>query len=120
MERYIKFNCRCGCDIPPELEENKNNYLDQLEIIEKELNQELDISSGYRCKKHNSTIPNSAKNSYHTKCMAGDLKTKGLKPIDLYKVIDRLMNEGKILKGGIGVYNTFIHYDIRGTKIRFK
>ena len=33
--------------------------------------------------------------------------------------IEKLIKEGKMKQGGIGIYKGFIHYDIRGTKARW-
>ena len=35
------------------------------------------------------------------------------------KIIWRLIDEGKMKQGGIGVYSSFCHYDTRGTKARW-
>jgi hypothetical protein len=47
------------------------------------------------------------------------MKVKGMTPKQVLLVIERLIKEGKMMQGGIGVYNTFTHYDIRGTKARW-
>ena len=37
----------------------------------------------------------------------------------VYDVVESLISEGLISEGGLGLYKTFIHYDIRGTKARW-
>ena len=72
------------------------------------------INSGYRSPVYNCTIPNSATNSVHKTGGAVDIGIRSDKVETLYNLILRLMNENKIPKGGLGKYNTFVHYDIRG------
>jgi hypothetical protein len=47
------------------------------------------------------------------------LQVKGLPPKDLYKVLYTLAEYNHVMQGGLGLYNTFVHYDIRGTKARW-
>ncbi len=72
------------------------------------------INSGYRSPVYNCTVPNSAKNSVHKTGGAADIGIRSDKVETLYNLILRLMNENKIPKGGLGKYNSFVHYDIRG------
>lgn len=58
-------------------------------------------------------------NSKHTLAIAADIVVEGYKPDVVAETIESLIIEGKLLEGGIGVYNTFTHYDIRGTKARW-
>lgn len=51
---------------------------------------------------------------------AADIKVKGLTPKQLKAVIEKLISEGKMKQGGIGLYSTFVHYDTRGYKARWK
>ena len=50
---------------------------------------------------------------------AADIVVKGMLPIELSKIIEDLISKGEMLQGGIGIYSSFIHYDIRGTKARW-
>ena len=47
------------------------------------------------------------------------INVKGYTPRQLSVVIERLIKEGKMKQGGIGVYPNFLHYDIRGKKARW-
>ena len=40
-------------------------------------------------------------------------------PMDVKKVILKLMNEGKILKGGLKAYKSWTHVDTRGDIVLF-
>jgi len=37
----------------------------------------------------------------------------------LYQHIEDAISNGEMLQGGLGLYDTFVHYDIRGTKARW-
>ena len=44
---------------------------------------------------------------------------KGVAPDDVYDAIEFLISEGLVKEGGLGRYNTFTHYDTRGTRARW-
>lgn len=67
------------------------------------------ISSGYRCKAHNTAI-GGAKASRHMEGMAADIKVKGVEPAEVAKYAESI----GIL--GIGLYDTFVHVDTRTSK----
>ncbi len=46
--------------------------------------------------------------------MAADLVSKNYSSKEMGIIILSLIEKGKIREGGIGLYNGFIHYDIRG------
>lgn len=58
-------------------------------------------------------------NSKHTLAIAADIVVEGYEPDVVAETIESLIIEGKLLEGGIGVYNTFVHYDVRETKARW-
>ena len=58
-------------------------------------------------------------NSQHILGKAADLQVKGISTDELYKVIDTLAEYNHVMQGGLGVYDTFVHYDIRGTEARW-
>jgi len=64
------------------------------------------ITSGYRCKDQNSIV-GGEKNSYHKYGLACDIKVEEMNPEDLAKY-----SKGIGFKG-IGIYQTFIHLDLR-------
>ena len=79
----------------------------------------ITITSGFRTAGHNKKV-GGKKNSYHLKGKAADIKIKGMKPSDVAKIIKGLIKRGSIPQGGIGEYKTFVHYDTRGTLVRWK
>ena len=78
----------------------------------------ITINSGYRSPKHNAKI-GGAKNSQHLTGKAADIAVQGFTPKQVAEVIENLISQGKMTQGGLGVYSTWIHYDIRGTKARW-
>tara|TARA_R110000824_G_scaffold44026_1_gene128424 strand:- start:568 stop:3666 length:3099 start_codon:yes stop_codon:yes gene_type:complete len=79
------------------------------------------FSSGYRSPVYNCT-EGGLKNSMHKTGGAVDIftgagqndNTESSLPVVLYKLILQLIIDGKIPQGGVGLYNSFVHYDIRG------
>jgi uncharacterized protein YcbK (DUF882 family) len=57
--------------------------------------------------------------SQHTLGKAADITAQGLKPKYVAAKIEQLINSGDMLRGGLGVYPTFVHYDIRKTRARW-
>ena len=57
--------------------------------------------------------------SQHTKGKAADITAQGLKPKYVAAKIEQLISSGDMLQGGLGVYSTFVHYDIRKTRARW-
>ena len=50
---------------------------------------------------------------------AADIKVKGYEPREVHRIIERLIAEGKMAEGGLGLYETFVHYDVRGRRARW-
>lgn len=70
---------------------------------------------GYRCKKFNETVPDSAKSSYHCRGMAADIYCDVCTPYQLGVICDRLNKNG-----GVGLGCTeYVHVDVRGKKQRW-
>jgi len=97
-----------AADVPPKIQELAEN----LQTIRGHIGVPLSINSGYRSPEHNKAIGGKP-NSYHPRGMAADLSCS-LPPFKLYQEIEKLMLAGKIKKGGLAEYKSFVHYDIRG------
>ncbi len=109
----LEFESRDGATMPAWVLNNIKELARNLQVLRDYIGKPIHINSGYRSIEHNRRI-GGVPNSYHTKGMAADIAVKGYTSKRLAKVIRKLMNEGKITKGGIGLYNGFVHYDIRG------
>jgi len=114
-----EFNCKCGCEMPNDVLVNITKLANQLQFVRDNLARPITINSAYRCVKHNKSIGGS-KNSQHILGKAADIVISGLDPIlETYDYLDDLMRTGEILQGGLGMYKTFTHIDIRKTKARW-
>lgn len=108
-----EFDSKDGAKMPSDVLANIINLVGNLEAIRSHLNTPLQVNSGYRSESHNKAA-GGVKNSQHTKGTACDFVPKGYDLELAYSAIIDLMEKGFITKGGLGLYNTFIHYDIRG------
>ena len=109
-----EFDCKCGCEMPEDVLANVTKLANQLQYVRDNVAMPIKINSGYRCQAHNESVGGS-ENSQHLLGKAADIVIQGLDPVlDTYDYLDDLMLSGEILQGGIGMYQTFTHYDIRG------
>ena len=113
-----EFNSKCGRPMPANVRANIIELIKNLQVLRDEVNRPIYITSGYRSPEHNAKVKG-AKNSQHVQGTAVDLKVQGLKPKEVAPIIERLIKEGKMKQGGIGIYPSWVHYDIRGTKARW-
>lgn len=101
-----------------ELFDNLTKLAEALQVVRNHVGHPIRVISGYRSPAYNEKI-GGASRSMHMQAKAADLKCSALTPKELHKVILTLIEEGKIPQGGVGLYETFVHYDIRGTKARW-
>ncbi len=113
-----EFKSKDGAETPPEVLENLRQLAKNLQVLRDYLGKSIKINSGYRSPAHNKAVKGE-KNSYHTKGKAADIVVSGYTPTQLAAVIFKLIEEKKISQGGVGIYPTFVHYDIRGKKARW-
>jgi len=93
----------------------------------------ITVLSGYRTPEHNAAVKGE-KGSLHLQAMAADIKAerfeddpeKGIfnpwveiHPWYVREAILRSIKEGTMQQGGVGLYDTFVHYDCRGVKKRW-
>jgi uncharacterized protein YcbK (DUF882 family) len=113
-----EFNSKCGRDIPNNVLPNILQLAKNLQVLRDAVGKSITITSGYRSPQHNKKI-GGAKDSQHVKGMAADIKVAGMTPKEVALVIEGLIESGKMKQGGIGIYASWVHYDIRGTKARW-
>jgi len=115
-----EFHCRSGHKYPEDWIETRLKPLcEALEVLRKEVKAAIIISSGYRDEHYNKKI-GGAKHSQHLQGRAVDFYCTDLKPAFLHFILLKLIKEGKIPDGGVGLYPTFVHYDQRGYRSRWK
>jgi len=105
-------------DMPDEVLDNLKMLAVQLEIIRAHFNAPVIINSGYRNLEYNRNI-GSKDTSQHVKGTAADIVIKDVSPDEVADALEFLINTGMLKEGGVGRYNTFTHYDIRGTRARW-
>ena len=111
--KKAEFDSKDGACMPNDVLQNVANLAKEIQVIRDTAGVSITINSGYRSPAHNKKIGGVA-DSQHVKGKAADLTPKGMTPKQLYNVIIKLINEGKIYNGGVGLYPTFVHYDIGG------
>ena len=86
-----------------------------LENIRVHFGAAVHIHSGYRTVSFNASLKNSSKKSQHCNGLAADIKVEGHTPKEVYDYTCSLLGD----HGGVGIYNTFVHVDVRAVKSRF-
>ncbi len=119
MFKLIDLACRC-CDKIGRRQSAKK-LLKVLNRFQKFLGYkyQLTLNSACRCRKHNKDVggvdnPKTGRLSFHVKCLAVDLIATFLNSKELKKKAEEFGEWD-----GIGIYNTFVHCDIRGYRVRF-
>ena len=102
-----------------EVLKNLTELAKNLEVLRKHIGQPIRVTSGFRSREHNRKI-GGATNSFHVLGMAADIQVSKMTPEQVAKAIELLIAEGKMKEGGLGIYRTWVHYDVRGTKARWK
>jgi uncharacterized protein YcbK (DUF882 family) len=113
-----EFDSKDGAKMPPEVLANIVKLAGNLEALRALLNAPIKINSGYRSIDHNKSIKG-VKGSRHTKGLAADIVVEGYDTEQVFEAIEYLIKQGEMQEGGLGMYDTFVHYDIRGTKARW-
>ena len=112
-----EFECKCGCVMPEFVKKNVQELAENLQVI-RDVYGKIGLTNAYRCKEHNADVGGSV-NSQHLKGKAADIKSSDIKPKDMAAIVDDLMKCESFELGGIGIYNTFTHVDIRGVRARW-
>jgi uncharacterized protein YcbK (DUF882 family) len=114
----VEFDSKDGAEMPAEVLKNIKILARHLQTIRNYVDEPINVNSAYRSEKHNKAI-GGVKNSYHVKGLAVDITIKSKTPKQVYKILNTLIDLGCIPNGGIGLYNGFVHFDIRGYKARW-
>ena len=99
--------------MPADVRRNIELLALRLERIRAVYGSPIIIHSGYRCDEYNKKI-GGARNSRHIHGIAADFSIPGFAAASVSKAVRYLMTTGEIMKGGVGQYPTFTHYDMRG------
>lgn len=105
-----EFACKDGSDpifISPDL-------VIVLQKIRTHFGKAVTITSAYRTPTRNKAVGGTTY-SQHLYGNAADIKVNGISPTKVAEYAEKLL----INKGGIGIYDTFTHIDVRNTKARW-
>ena len=89
--------------------------VDFLENIRVHFGAAVTITSAYRTEAFNARTDGSSKKSKHCEGLAADIQVAGHTPKEVYDYACRLLGD----HGGVGIYDTFVHVDVRSKKSRF-
>lgn len=106
-----EFACKNGADtilIDTQL-------VEILQRIRDHFGKSVTINSAYRTPSYNASV-GGVRNSQHTKGAASDIVVNGVNPMEVAQYAEYLMPTS----GGIGLYKTFTHIDVRSTRARWK
>ena len=93
--------------------------MQQLEVLRAALGgHEIHIKSGFRTPSYNSTI-GGLPTSEHLKAKAVHLSMDDCTPLEISSQILKLIESGEMLQGGLGLHDDYVHYDIRGSEVRW-
>lgn len=109
--RVREFACTDGSDpvfVAVEL-------VEVLQKIRDHFGKAVKITSAYRTPTHNKKVGGEAY-SQHLYGMACDIKISGVSPKKVAEYAEKLLPRN----GGIGIYGTFTHIDVRANKSRWK
>jgi uncharacterized protein YcbK (DUF882 family) len=113
-----EFKCKDGTKVPIELDANVKLLATQLQALRDFIGIPITLNSAYRTEAYNASIGGSPK-SQHKLAKAADLVTSKYTPKQLAAIIKKLIKQGKMMQGGVGVYPSFVHYDCRNVEARW-
>ena len=108
--RVKEFACSDGTDtvfVSPEL-------VEVLEKLRSHFGRPVRVLSGYRTEAKNRAVGGAAY-SRHKYGMAADISVEGVTPSTAAAYAETLLPD----RGGIGVYGTFVHVDVRSVRSRW-
>jgi uncharacterized protein YcbK (DUF882 family) len=114
----IEFACKDGTQVPEKYLCNVQTLAYNLQVLRDYLGEPVRLNSGYRTPSYNKKVGGKPA-SKHLTAEAADITVKSKSPKQLAVIIEKLISQGKMKQGGLGVYPGFTHYDVRGTKARW-
>jgi hypothetical protein len=119
-QQNVSGDCKGKNTYPPrDLWRNIGPTARVLDELRKALGAPIRTLSVYRSPAYNACIRDAAPNSPHMKFMAVDFScSDGKSPVHWARQLKAIRDAG-VFRGGIGVYETFVHVDTRGTNVEF-
>ncbi len=115
-----EFASKDGSKTPPQVAAKLKELAKNLQVLRDVVGVPISLTSGYRSPEHNASV-GGVSNSQHVQGVAADIRVQGMSPREVHALIEKLIAEGKMAQGGLGLYirQGFVHYDIRGTAARW-
>lgn len=101
---------------PSDLVKVDTRLLYLLENIRNYVGKPVHINSGYRSPEYNKTLKNASPRSQHCHGKAADIWVEGVTPKRIADIAECYLGSS----GGIGIYKTFTHVDVRTGCARWK
>lgn len=103
-----EFACHCGCGFGNSVGDVNPQLLTVLEVLRIHFATPVQIVSGCRCRDHNAAV-GGAEKSEHLHGLAADIKLAGITPKKIAAFAETLLPQ----RGGIGIYTSWTHVDVR-------
>ena len=113
-----EFQSKCGRPMPDDVRQNIQKLANSMQVLRDHLKRPVQINSAYRSSEHNAKI-GGVRNSQHVLGKAADIAVVGMTTKQVAAEIEKLIASGQMLQGAIGIYPTFVHYDIRKNRVRW-
>ena len=94
----------------------KDELIEALQELRDYLGYPIIVTSGYRCKKHNTKV-GGVSNSQHMTGIAADIHVAEISTVELARAANEIP---AFRDGGIGTYSTWVHVDIRKKRARWR
>lgn len=101
---------------PSDLVKVDERLLTLLENIRNHVGKPVHLNSGYRSPEYNATLKNASPRSQHCNGKAADIWVEGVTPKQIADIAECYLGSS----GGIGIYKTFTHVDVRTSSARWK
>ena len=108
--KVSEFKCNDGSDTVL----ISDKLVDLLQNIRNHFGAAVTINSAYRTESYNKKIGGATK-SQHVNGTAADIVVKGATPLEVAQYVEHIMPDS----GGIGVYQSFTHVDVRASRSRW-
>lgn len=113
-----EFRCHDGTDVPADLLPHVQDLATNLQVLREAIGKPIKIMSGYRTPAYNTKCGGEPK-SQHMEAKAADIQVAGVSPKEVCAKIKALIESGAMKQGGVGLYDGWVHYDVRGSKARW-
>ena len=107
-----EFACHCCGHVG---EHDLHPLANALQALRDTIGKPIHLDCGYRCPKHNKAV-GGVSDSQHLLGTAADITVQGMTPAQVAAVAEQIP---AFAHGGIGIYNTFTHVDVRNGAARW-